>query len=223
MHVAKGALAAIAVILLFICLILAAFVCARAWQREIIGGAPVRRGSPAAPHIVVDTLNLTHHLITRGTIAGPLSIDSIIAAIDATAPALRKKYAGHVMYVVKDRESVFNSEAAHDAYQAAAVRNSIYIYVVERYRDPPTAEKGTTGHSARGRDDFFMALLAHRWRCPVLSGDKLRDFDEFRGSVPPFHVYEFAFWRDLPQRDYIRPTSTAYSRLRKPRILPFGI
>jgi hypothetical protein len=53
----------------------------------------------------------------------------------------------------------------------------------------------------------------------VVTADQLRDFDRFRGTVPPFHTVECAHWRALPHEDYIRPDSPAYRRLRKPRLV----
>jgi hypothetical protein len=72
------------------------------------------------------------------------------------------------------------------------------------------------GHSARGRDDFLAALLAWRWKCGILTQDRMNDFDEFRSSVPPYYAWEHAFWRDRPNREYIDPRSSAYARVRKP-------
>ena len=202
------------VILLFLCLIIVA-VCLRGSGVPKHGGAGEaaragirRRQSPDpahSPHVVVDTLNLTHWL--RGGKGGnaPLTRDEVIRAIDQTAPTLKRQHPGRVMYVLKDRESQFNDEAVRAAYGEAAVRNGVYLYDVERYPDPPAGSRPTAEHSGRARDDFFMALLAAKWRCAVLTEDRLRDFDRFRASVSPFHVYVFAFWQDYPTRDTFGP------------------
>jgi hypothetical protein len=66
-----------------------------------------------------------------------------------------------------------------------------------------------------------MSLLAYKYRCPVLTGDSLKDFSKFRATLQPFYVYEYSYWSDFPKKEYIRPESTAYSKLKKPyRIHP---
>lgn len=219
-------LAALLVLLVILCLILAAL-CLSGPAGAVLGGASAavtrgvrRRGADPAlsPHIVVDTLNLTHWLLRPDSLTPAV----IVSAIDKTAPTLKLRHPGRVMYVLKDRESQFNDEAAREAYREAAVRNGIYVYVVERYPDPPAGVKPSAEHSSRARDDFFTALLAFRWRCAVLTEDRLRDFDRFRATVSPFHVYEFAFWREQPHRDFIRPESPAYARLRRPKLVRYA-
>ena len=173
-----------------------------------------------SPHLVVDTLNLTHWLCERRGRRPALTPALIAETIDGTAAALRRRHTGRVMYVLKDRESQFNDEAARDIYRRAAERNKVYVSAAERYADPPAgipADPAT--HSSRGRDDFYMSLLANRHRCAVLTDDRLRDFAEFRTTVPPFHVVEYAFWRDQPLREFIRPEAPAYIRMRKPRMV----
>lgn len=189
-----------AVVILVLVLLLAVIVC-RCMMREPILGGAARRFSRPPESIVVDTLNLTHWL-------GAKNVDTcaIVAAIDKTAPALRKKYPGRVMYVVKDRESVLNDANTRIQFADAAKRNSVYIYAVERYEDE-TASAKNAPHSAGARDDLYMALLARRYKCPILTEDRFRDFDKFRSDVRPFHVYEFAYWRSLPERDYVRPSA----------------
>jgi hypothetical protein len=182
-----------------------------------VGGAISRTTVPT--HIVIDTLNLTHWLHSKA----PLSPEAIASTIDETAPILLSRYKGRVMYVLKDRESQFNDEKARKVYQDAAKRNGVYVYIAERYPDPPKGVKISTEHSARGRDDFYISLLANRWRCPVLTEDRMRDFSSFRGTIQPFHVYEFAFWRDLPNREFIRPESAAWRQLKKPRMIRYNL
>jgi hypothetical protein len=190
----------------------------------IFGAAGPRRGPDYAKssHIVVDTLNLVHWLGRASEPGRALTPDLIAEAIDRTAPALLKRHPGRVMYVLKDRESQFNDEAAREVYRRAAERNKVYVLLAERYSDPPKGVAESPEHSAQGRDDFFIALLAHRWRCAVLTEDRLRDFDRFRATVQPFHVYEFAFWRALPHREFVRPESPAYARLKKPRMVRYA-
>jgi hypothetical protein len=161
---------------------------------------------------VVDALNLAG--------GDPARVE---AAIDGAAPRLKLRHPGRVMFVVKDGEGALATPARRAALQAAAARNGVYVYAAERYADPPAGSASSRAaaaagvHSARGRDDFLAAVLAFRWRCPVLTEDRFRDFAEFRATVRPFHVFEFAFWRATPARDFVDPASAAFARLRRPR------
>jgi hypothetical protein len=180
---------------------------------------------------VVDTLNLVRWWGEPATTA-----DAIIRVIDATAPLLRRRFPGELFYVLKDRDSLLNTPELRARYQAAAERNRVRIAVAEKYADPPRAGPADLGagvaadsvelrrreHAERGRDDFYAALLAHRWRCPVITADRLRDFDLFRSELEPFQVWEFSYQRSRPERDFIRPRSGAYTQLPKPRRLGFA-
>lgn len=225
--------AAFLVVLALLCLALAAALLAGGQRRRAPPGHPGGLGPlraavgggrlPAreSPHLVVDTLNLAHWL-SGGSETVRLSPERIAEAIDRTAPELRKRYQGRVMYVLKDRESRFSSDADREAYRLAAVRNRVYVCAAERYADPPKGVDPSSAHSARGRDDFYMALLAWKWRCPVATEDRLRDFSQLRATIQPFHVYEWAYWREAPSRDFIRPEAPTYARVRKPRAIRFG-
>lgn len=221
----------VAVVLLLVCVV-AAFALALAHERGAHARAAVSGGGrPPLPdkarsaHLVVDTLNLVHWLgLASGAPGAPggLTPAVIAEAVDRTAAALKARHPGRVVYVLKDRESTLNTDASRDVYRAAAERNGVYVVVAERYDAAAAPRDGTTAatraeHSARGRDDFLTALLAARYRCAVLTDDRLRDFDRFRATVAPFHTLEYAFWRAAPAREYVRPDAAAYARLRKPR------
>lgn len=183
-----------------------------------LGGGARSKQNEHSPHLVVDALNLAHWL--KRDSKPSLTPKAIIAAIDRTAPKLTRVHKGRVIYVLKDRDTRFNDAAARARYQSASERNGVHIAVAERYQDPPSAavdakEAGT--HASYGRDDFYMGILAHRYGCAVLTADRLRDFGRFRGAIAPFHVIEYAPWRHLPLRDYIRPGSEAYRLYKKPR------
>jgi hypothetical protein len=80
------------------------------------GGAPHRRAArpqreAASSHLVVDTLNLVHWLRDGKRAGAPVTTAEIVGAIDASAAALRRRYAGTVVYVLKDQESRLNSAA----------------------------------------------------------------------------------------------------------------
>ena len=193
------------------------------------------RPQPGRPrHLVVDGLNLIHWLHARAR--GPHSpraraVDlgpaAVTAAIAETAPlfrkALRDPY-GLLIYVIKDRDGTLNDSAVRAAYQAAAEKYRVEITSVEQDTEGIAALCGTAAarsHAARGRDDFYTCLLAQRYRCPVASEDRLRDFEEFRAQVPPFRTVSFTRASALPANDYIRPSDSAYRRLKRPRMLRF--
>jgi hypothetical protein len=198
---------------------LALFLWAWAAPRSPVGGAqapskPPSRGVLAkrrSAHLVVDALNLIHHFDLRP------SLESLAKMVEMTAPVLRKAHGGRVMYVVKDRDSRLNDEAARAELARIAREASVYVYAVERYepgREPSHRTRARPTHAAAGRDDFYMGVLAERWQCAVLTNDHFRDFDAVKAEAAPFHVHEFAFWRELPARDYVRPS--AHARLRRP-------
>jgi hypothetical protein len=230
----------IIVILIFICLCLAAYVflhysvvvsklaISTAADGVALGGkqARARPSARASPHLIIDTLNLAHWLRSqnsRSQSSRPLSTDEITSAIDTTAAQLKRRCTGTVVYVLKDQESRLNNAAVRAAYQAAAERNRVHIACAERTDWPQLAPAtDNKAHATRGRDDFYMCLQASRYRCAVATEDRLRDFSELRAEVPPFHTVTFVYWRATPERDFIRPASPAYARLRRPCTIGFG-
>ena len=194
-----------------------ACVLARAPAAERRGGGAFRPRPPRADHVVVDLLNVTHWLHHKKNTNARIDAQAVLRTIDATAPLLKKRWPGRVTYVVKDRTHEFNDDKTHELYADAAARNRVVICVAEQYRDPPTSNNRLSrGHSAAGRDDFYMCLLAQRERAVVVTNDRLKDFKDFRRELPPFHVLEFSYVRRLPTRDFIRPESLAYAGLRRP-------
>lgn len=162
-------------------------------------------------NIVVDTLNLVHWM-HGGKV--DMSEDLIIETINYAAPILKSKYPGRVMFVTKDRNSS-GGKWDSSKMQKIAEKNGIYIYSVENYELPPKGVEASSSHSASGRDDFYMAILARQYKCRVCTGDHFGDFNEFRATVQPFHVYEYAFWRAIPDRIFIKP-DPSWASLRKP-------
>lgn len=197
------------------------------------GAARPRRDPAASPHLVVDTLNLVHWLRAQapapsGAAPAPapapvLGLREILSAVDSTAAPLKAAHPGRVMYVLKDRETCPVDALTRAALKAAAARNGVYIILTEKYPDQeaPRGVAPSKAHSARGRDDFYLALLAERWGCAVATEDRLKDFEQFRKTLQPFLVSEWAYWREGVHRDSVRPESRAYSRLRRPRAVRF--
>lgn len=217
----------LAALVVLVCIILAALLLGALFARRApkIGGDG---RSPQSPHVVVDTLNLTHWLRghePRTAKTKPLELADIIGAIDQTAAPLRARFPGKVMYVVKDRESQINTPEIRAAYKAAADRNQVWIYDVEQYPEPPPPQGPRVAeyeHAVRARDDLYMAILAQKHHCAVLTEDRFRDFSAFRAHVAPFRVFGHTYWRDMPEEEFIRPAAYVYSRLPKPRALRYA-
>lgn len=223
----------LAALVVLVCILLAAMLLVALSARlapKTGGGGP----RPQSPHIVVDTLNLTHWLRGPGRGPGaaktktrPLELADIVGAIDQTAAPLRAQFPGKVMYVVKDRESQINTPEIRAAYKSAADRNQVWIYDVEQYPEPlllpPQGPRvAEYEHATRARDDLYMAILAQKHHCAVLTEDRFRDFSAFRANVAPFRVFGHTYWRDMPEEEFIRPAAYAYSRLPKPRALRYA-
>lgn len=186
----------------------------------VFGAAEARKGArarEASSHVVVDALNLTHWA-RPGEQTRPLVTCDVVRAIDDAAPLLREKYSGRIMFVTKDRESELNDARVRALYAAAARRNKVYVYVVERY-DPAAAPRGPPAlgrHTERGRDDFLIGVLADRHRCPVLSHDRFRDFNELRAAVGPFQAREYSPYREFPDVQQFNPTAPKFAGVRRP-------
>jgi hypothetical protein len=214
-------------ILLIICLVVLALLLTCSARASFAGGGIVRKrpAPPKSPHIVVDTLNLTHFVGSTSKAPMQISTSAIIGTIAQTADSIKKKYPGRVYFVVKDRESVLNDPATHQLYASAAKEHGVYIAVVEQYEDPPFSTPGERkrfSHASRGRDDLFMAIMAKKYKCNVLTEDRFRDFEQFRQEVPPFRVHVYSYYRDLPEKDYVNPQSPAYRGLKKPHTVRYA-
>ena len=194
--------------------------CLAIWflQRQVKknGGAAAKRKSRHAiavensKNIIVDTLNVTHWMY------GKVSSTDIANTINKLTPLLAKIYKGDIMFVLKDQDNSFYSEEDHKLFKWLSDKNKITIYVAEKYIDPPQSQnKKTDIHSAKGRDDFYMSVLAAKYKCAVVTEDAMKDFGKFCSNIQPFHVLIYRFWKDIPDKDYIRP-EFGYSNLRRP-------
>lgn len=205
-------------LLLMVVLVLAALVLAAgrgcgpaAWRGGAgprPGGLPRCTAAQRSAHLVVDGLNATHAIFP----GEPVTTASIVRMVDQLSPGLKAKHGGRVMFVVKDRDSEAAPAAAAEAYAEAARRNGVYLVSAERYRDAPMGG----AHAARGRDDFTAALLADRWRCGLLTADRMKDFDQFRKTIAPYYTWTYSYWRALPEREFVDPRLPVYARVRRP-------
>lgn len=225
---------AVVVLLALVCLMAFAAVRARAGAGGARGGAEAP-GSvlPGGENVVVDALNLAHWLRRRrkGAPGAPrVGVCDVLAAVETTAPLLRRLYPGRVVYVTKTREARAGAGATarlRALYQAAARRCGVHIHVVERLPDEAGAPDAVAaaarrGHSALGRDDFYLLMLARDYRAPVLSHDRFRDLPDMKaGGLAPFHVFGYSPVRTVPARDFVNPAAAEFRRLRRPVLVDF--
>lgn len=198
--------------------------CSRPGALERVGGAaaPTAWSRPTrvqrrqrSSNIVVDTLNLTHWRVDKKRI----SFGEILDTIASCAAPLKARYPGTVVFVVKDRDLEFSTQEEQAAYRRAAADNKVAVVVVERYVDPPSSGNNSREHGAKGRDDFYMGLLANTYDCAVLTNDRFRDYTTLRHHVKPFHTIEYNYWSEYPKKDFIRPESEGYAKLLRPVVL----
>jgi len=168
------------------------------------------RGGHIEPHgnIVVDLLNATGYYYNK------ITHDNKILCIKSLTQKLKTKYTDRIMFVVKGKNTEHLSPDELADFQKIAEDLRIYIYVTEQY-DIPTANRAE--HYEQARDDFYMCHLANKYKCKLLTEDKLRDIAEF-GKVPRFKIIEYAFWRTKPEIDFVNPAGI---KIRKPRLLHY--
>lgn len=192
-----------------------------------LGGVERRTRSRAreraleSENVVVDTLNLVHWL-GRDSRKAVRTCD-IVSAIDETAPILRRRFPGRVIFVTKTRETPAEGPEAAQIralYQAASRRNKVYVNVVERL--PDSDAKKSQNHAALGRDDFYLIMLAWKLNCPVLSRDRFRDLRDMKtGHLDKFHVYSYSPFKNFPDRDFVNPAAAEFARMRRPLTIDY--
>lgn len=203
----------------------------------LLGGAVPSRKTRVleSKNIVVDTLNLTHWLQRRAPLK-MVETCTILAAIERTAPIIRRSYPGRIIYVTKDRETPATKERAERLralYQATARRCGVYVNVVERlpnekdddahdgaHDGAPRRRRGKS-HAALGRDDFYLIMLAWKYNSPVLSRDRFRDLADMKAGLDPFHVYIYSPVKTLPERDFVNPAAAEFQKMRRPAAVDY--
>jgi hypothetical protein len=183
-----------------------------------------------AGDLVIDTLNLTHHLAKSGAIADSGGLGSqILKAIDHATPLLRKHHAGRLYFILKDPDGREDNHTK-GSFGELANRLDIYIHIAEVDRgagDPNESENwqklGEKNHTHQkmGRDDFYMGYMAWKRGCAVLTEDRMRDFEKLKTEVRPFRVRAFDAWR-APQVERLFPGAQEYKQIRTPPAIRFA-
>lgn len=153
--------------------------------------------------IVIDTLNVIMYICNN-----KLSIQKICAGIEYISKKLKKFFHGRLMFVIKDREHIFNTPEVREEYKKLAKLLKIYIYIAEKYETNAPSWKGPNSytHSIKGRDDLATIILAKKFNCPILTNDNFSDSVEFRSTVAPFKLLEYNwFSAKLPIIETFKP------------------
>ena len=182
-----------------------------------ISGGGYPRGNQ--DDLIVDTLNILHYIGLKP------NDKSIRRTIEKTLPIIRKKYSGHIFYVVKDRDTAFTSEETKAMYEELAKEHKITIASVEKYKTQPNAndlvaDKKNKDHAAKGRDDFYTLFLANKYNCWVLTNDRYVDAGDFKRNLIPFHVYEYTYFKKRPDHVIIEPKGERLKLSKTRRIKP---
>lgn len=220
----------VVILLVVIAVLAAVLVAARPrLRRRIFGGsaaaAAAARARAAKGDVVVDTLNLTHHLMKPGE---RISQCAIVDAIRHSTPILREHFPGMIVYVIKDRDSERNDARAYAIYQDLARDQRVHIHIVERPASgdhraswQPSGSDHRT-HQALGRDDLYVGLLAWRLRCGALTADRMSDFGRLKTEVAPFVVRAVTPWGTRYETNYVNPGAREYARVRAPTRLDYA-
>jgi hypothetical protein len=153
--------------------------------------------------IVIDTLNVIMYIYNN-----KLSIQKICAGIEYISKKLKRFFHGRLMFVIKDRDNVFNTPKVREEYKKLAQSLKIYIYIAEKYETNAPSWKGPNSytHSIKGRDDLATIILAKKFNCPILTNDNFSDSSEFRSTVAPFKLLEYNwFSAKLPIIETYKP------------------
>jgi hypothetical protein len=154
--------------------------------------------------IVIDTLNTIMYISDNQK----LSVDGICSGIEYISKKLKIFFHGRLMFVIKDREHVFNTPDVREKYKKLAHLLKIYIYIAEKYENNAPTWKGPNSyiHSIKGRDDLAAIVLAKKFNCPILTNDNFLDSAELRSAVAPFKLLEYNwFSAKLPIIETFKP------------------
>ena len=160
-------------------------------------------------NILIDTLNITNELFDC------VDHQKILATIKQLTAELKPEYTDRIMFVIKSKTHEFLSAAELKDFQELAVKLRIYIFVGEDYDKPDVI----SSHSQLGKDDFLLCVLAQKYKCEIITNDRLADYKEFAKTVKKFKIIEYNYWQSKPSIDYINPA--AFVRLRRPKTIDY--
>lgn len=156
--------------------------------------------------IIVDTLNLLYWMKKKGD-----HTSAVFDLLRETTPKLKSVYYEKIFFVVKN--------VNFDTNQIQELCNELKICVALTYDyvDPPKGVEKNDTHSAVGKDDLYMILLAQKYKCAILSNDKFRDIELLKTKIQPYRVVIYNYWAP-PIEDWVRPEIKEYKKIRKSKI-----
>ncbi len=172
-------------------------------------------------HIVVDGLNLVYFYNKRKNKKIHNTTD-IIPHISELfkwlVPILQKTHKDRIMFVYKNKPGTQYTDKQKLQYKKLASKYKVYIYLCQDIKSTTVKSKYKHSHASLGRDDFYAAVLAKRYKCRVLSYDKYKDFEDFVHEIPDFQVYQFYPSIQEPLRlvyiranDYVKDINKPYT------------
>lgn len=182
----------IAAVIVIVIIFIVIFIISALYRLPRVGGA-----KNIDTCIVVDTINLTHYL------ENSIDIDGFKKTITQATKKLNKHYTDRIIFVLKDRNMHNIPDENKKQLEELANKLRITIVITEQYLGTKHAPDPKT-HSSFSRDDFYMCVLANKYKCSILTSDKLRDFREFNKTINEFIVYEYNYF-SAPKIDFMNP------------------
>jgi hypothetical protein len=136
---------------------------------------------------------------------------AFVDLVNITTPALKSVYSEKIFFVIK------NISIEPATLQQLCDNLRICIAVTYDYDDPPRGVEKNNTHSALGKDDLYMILLAQKYNCPILSNDKYRDIELLKTKIQPYKVTTYNYWA-RPIEDWVRPEIKEYKKIRRSKI-----
>jgi hypothetical protein len=162
-------------------------------------------------NIVVDTINLTYFYENE------INIKGFTKTIVMLTKKLRDIYGGIIFFVLKDRDTHPYTIQDIEMLNKLAHEQKISISVATQYDIKKLQiDYKNDKHCIKSRDDFYMCMLSTKYNCDVLTGDKLRDYREFKHNLKPFLVYSCQYWTPAPVLEIVNPKGI---NIKSPKII----
>jgi len=170
--------------------------------------------------IVVDTLNMVHELF--GSDGYKINQKDIESTIKKVTKKLKSKFS-KIIFVTKSKNSENStSEEIREKYRDLSKKLNISIYLTEKLKNPK--QNNHNSHASLGRDDFYIILMAWKYRCSVLGQDYYKDIKEMKfGELDSFYVIKYEPFKKFEEKDYINPTAQEYKKVRRPQVIRWNM
>jgi hypothetical protein len=208
------------IILIIAIIVVAAIIIAISRKKSYSGGY---HDTKKAKSIVIDTLNMTHELFDKQQSKSKKSKSKkyvinqadINKTIIKLTEKLKPTYSDKIIFVVKTQESLSDEklQLIRDNYKNLSKDLKVEIHLVEKLKDSKV--KFFKGHSALGRDDFYIKVISWENRFPILSNDRFRDLEQMKfGELDSFYVRIYTSYKLFEAKTFINPTAHRYKKIR---------